>query len=402
MKLFDKNQNLFHVLLLIVVILYFFNILVFHINFNELIGTKGLRINYDGGFVRRGLLGEIITSLSLNFNFEIKNVFTFLHISNYLIFFYLNYLLFNIFKKNFLFYFFIFSPLYFFYPLIAVTTKFAEHVIQREIYVITFFLIYTFLCLKIHNRNINFLIGIIFLTFLTFLYELTILCFPFFFTIYYIFLKRNKYQTKFYEIFISSGFCLLIIVFHLYNYGESNIELVVENLNRNFNFNFRSDDLLYSWLNQEISKQIIFFMDGFKINYILRYIFYAHPILLLIFINYKFVKDKIFLFLFISSISLFCILFGIATDWARFVHILYTLSLITFTFYHTKNSQDIFLKSGNLFLEKFKISQNFANTFVIIYCLIWNLKHTFWQNHLSFAFIKIFQQNMLYFNELIF
>ncbi len=402
MKLLDKNQNLFSVLLLIVSILYFFNILIFHVNFDELIGTKGLLINYDGGFIRRGLLGEIITSLSLSFNFEIKNIFTFLHISNYLIFFYLNYLLFNFFKKNFLFYFFIFSPLYFFYPLIAVTTKFAEHIIQREIYVITFFLIYTYLCLKIQNRNINFLIGIILLTFLTFLYELTILCFPFFFTIYYIFLKRNAYQIKFYEIFISSVFCLSIIVFHFLNYGESNIELVVENLNRNFNFNYTSDDLLYSWLNKEISKQIIFFMDGFKINYILRYIFYAHPILLLIFINCKFVKDKVFLFLFIASISLFCILFGIATDWARFVHILYTLSLITFIFYHTKNSQDIFLKSGNLFLEKFKISQNFANIFVIIYCLIWNLKHTFWQNHLSFAFLKIFQQNMLYFNELIF
>ena len=402
MKLFDKNQNLFSILLLMVAILYFFNILIFHVNFNELISIKGLLINYDGGFIRRGLLGEIITSLSLNFNFEIKNIFTFFHIFNYLIFFYLNYLLLNIFRKNFLFYFFIFSPLYFFYPLIAVTTKFAEFIIQREIYVITFFLIYTYLCLNIRNRNINFLIGITILIFLSFLYELTILCFPFFFTIYYIFLKRNEYQIKFYEIFISSLFCLLIIVFHLLNYGESNIELIVENLNKNFNFNYRSDDLLYSWLNKDISKQIIFFIDGFKINYILRYIFYAHPILLLIFINFKFVKDKIFLFLFIASISLFCILFSIATDWARFIHILYTLSLITFTFYHTKNSQDIFLKSGNLFLEKFKVSQNFASTFVIIYCLIWNLKHTYWQNHLSFAFLKIFQQNMLYFNELIF
>ncbi len=402
MKLFDKYQNLFPVLLLFVAILYFFNILIFHMNFNDLIGTKGLLVNYDGGFIRRGLLGEVITSISLSFNYEIKNIFTFFHISNYLIFFYLNYLLLNKFKKNFLFYFFIFSPLYFFYPLIAVTTKFAEHIIQREVYVITFFLTYTYLCLKVQNRNINFIIGVIFLIVLSFLYELTILCFPFFFTIYYIFLKRNKYQIKFYEIFISSLFCLLIIFFHLLNYGESNIELIVNNLNKNFNLNYRSDDLLYSWLNKDISKQIIFFMEGFKVNYILRYIFYAHPIFLLIFINFKFVKDKIFLFLFVASISLFCILFSIATDWARFVHILYTLALITFIFYHTQNSQDIFLKSGNLLLKKLKVNQIFANTFVIIYCLIWNLKHTYWQNHLSFAILKIFQQNMLYFNELIF
>ena len=182
MKSFDKNQNLFSILLLIIAIFYFFNILIFHVNFNQLISIKGLLINYDGGFIRRGLLGEIITSLSLNFNFEIKNIFTIFHILNYLIFFYLNYLLFNMFRKNFLFYFFIFSPLYFFYPLIAVTTKFAEFIINREVYIITFFLIYTYLCLNIRNRNINLLIGIAIVIFLSFLYELTILCFPFFFT----------------------------------------------------------------------------------------------------------------------------------------------------------------------------------------------------------------------------
>ena len=52
---------------------------------------KGLLINYDGGFIRRGLLGELITSLSINFNFDIRNIFTFFHIINYLAFFLLKF-----------------------------------------------------------------------------------------------------------------------------------------------------------------------------------------------------------------------------------------------------------------------------------------------------------------------
>ena len=72
MKLFDKNTNLFLASLLLVASIYFFNILIFHVNFSELISIKGLLINYDGGFIRRGLLGEVITSLSINFNFDIR------------------------------------------------------------------------------------------------------------------------------------------------------------------------------------------------------------------------------------------------------------------------------------------------------------------------------------------
>ena len=120
--------------------IYFFNILIFHLNFNELIGIKGLLVNYDGGFIRRGLLGEIITSLSIDYAFELKNLFTFFHSINYIIFFFFNYLLFNQFKRNFLFYFFICSPIYLFYPLVAITTKYAEHIIQREAYLLTIFL----------------------------------------------------------------------------------------------------------------------------------------------------------------------------------------------------------------------------------------------------------------------
>jgi hypothetical protein len=402
MKIINYNINLYLIIMLAISSIYFFNILIFHLNFNELIGIKGLLVNYDGGFIRRGLLGEIITSLSIDYAFELKNLFTFFHSINYIIFFFFNYLLFNQFKRNFLFYFFICSPIYLFYPLVAITTKYAEHIIQREAYLLTIFLSFVIFCLKFKNRNFVFIIGLTSIFFVTFLYELTVLCFPFFFTIYYIFLKNNNYPIKYFEIFFALVFCVLIIFFHLFFYGENNLELMIVNLNNNFNLNYKSSDLLYSWLNKDISKQIIFSMDGFKINYIFKYIFYAHPIFLLIFINHKFIRDRIYLSLFNISVLLFMIVFCIATDWARFVHILYSFSLVTFVFYFFHNYKDIFQKAGNLVMNKLRINNNFIHILVFLYCILWNLKHTYWQNHLSYGFFRIIKQNTLYFSELIF
>ena len=128
--LYSKIQkiDLFAYILFFFLVLYFFNIFVIHQNFEEVGSAKLLLLNYDGGFVRRALLGEIVNSISLFLDINFKNVFLIIHIINYLIFFYLNYFFFKKFKKNYVFYFFIFSPLYFFYPLIAVTTKFAEFI----------------------------------------------------------------------------------------------------------------------------------------------------------------------------------------------------------------------------------------------------------------------------------
>jgi hypothetical protein len=402
MKTSNNKINFYFIILLTILIVYLFNILVFHINFDELIGVKGLLVNYDGGFIRRGLLGEIITSLSLNFSFPIKNIFTLLHLINYILFFFFNYYLFKKFKKNFLFYFFIFSPIYLFYPLVAITTKYAEHIIQREAYILTIFLSLVILGLNFKNRNLVLVLSLITIIFSTFLYELTILCYPFFFTIYYIFLKKNNFLINYFEILIALFLCSLLIIFHLLFYGENNLTLMINNLNSNFGFNYKSSDLLYSWLNKDISKQIIFFIDGFKLNYILKYLFYSHPIILLIIINHNFIKDKIYLFLFNISIISFSVVFAIATDWARFVHILYSLCLITFAFYFYSEKKDIFANKGNSVLMKLRINHKIANLMVFIYCIIWNLKHTYWQNHLSYAFFKIIKQNVLYFNELIF
>ena len=100
--------DLFAYILFFFLVLYFFNIFVIHQNFEKLISLKLLLLNYDGGFIRRALLGEIVTNVSSFLNVNFKYIFLLIHVINYSIFFYLNYLFFKKFKKNYIFYFFVF------------------------------------------------------------------------------------------------------------------------------------------------------------------------------------------------------------------------------------------------------------------------------------------------------
>ena len=140
------------------------------------------------------MLGEVITSISLFFKFPPKNVLIFFYTFLYILFFYLNYFFFKKFEKNYIFYFFIFSPIYLTFPLSDISSKYAEFVISREIFLITFFMFFCFLCKKINNRVGVYTFGIILMIISTFIYELTILCYPFYFYAYYIFLKIEIYR----------------------------------------------------------------------------------------------------------------------------------------------------------------------------------------------------------------
>ena len=249
-------------------------------------------LNYDGGFVRRALLGEIVNSISLFLDINFKNVFLIIHIINYLIFFYLNYFFFKKFKKNYIFYFFIFSPLYLTFSLGIISSPYAEFLIQREVYLINFFLFFCYLIEKSKNRIFIYLTGLIGITVLTFIYELTIITYPFFFTVYYFFLRKNYLKINLYEIFFACLLCLSIIFLHFDQYGNNDLSLVINNLNQNFNLNYSENDFMFSWINKGITEQINLYFSDFKISYIFKYLFYSHPIILLLCVILKMFKKK--------------------------------------------------------------------------------------------------------------
>ena len=72
-------------------------------------------INYNNGFVRRGLIGEIILLISSLFNNNLQITFVFFTSLIVLFYYYLNYQLLKKVELNFINYFIIFSPLFYFF-----------------------------------------------------------------------------------------------------------------------------------------------------------------------------------------------------------------------------------------------------------------------------------------------
>ena len=258
---------------------------------------------------------------------------------------------------------------------------------------INFFLFFCYLIEKSKNRIFIYLTGLIGITVLTFIYELTIITYPFFFTVYYFFLRKNYLKINLYEIFFACLLCLSIIFLHFDQYGNNDLSLVINNLNQNFNLNYSENDFMFSWINKGITEQINLYFSDFKISYIFKYLFYSHPIILLLCVILKNVQEKIYVYLIYLSTFSFLIIFVIAIDWARFVHILYCFILYIFCL--VINNKNTFISISKInFLTRFNIK--FLNIFVFFYCTMWTLEHTYWQNHLSYGIFNIIQKNFLY------
>ena len=149
-------------------------------------------INYEGGYIRRGLLGEISINLSGFFNLDIKYIFFILHFSIYLIFHLLFYAYFKNYSKNYIFYFLCFSPLVFLYP-VATFEAFS----RKEIFYITLFLLSCYISIKINNRKIIFLSTNLLVLLSYLIHESSIFFINFFYLIFFIFLKKNNYKLIF-------------------------------------------------------------------------------------------------------------------------------------------------------------------------------------------------------------
>ena len=105
-------------------------------------------INYQHGFIRRGIVGEIIYLFSVIFKNNIQISFFVILSSVVLLYFFLNYYFLKNIKLNFINYFIIFSPLFYF--LFIVISKIG---IRKEIILYIFYLLYL-----VHLSSENFVL----------------------------------------------------------------------------------------------------------------------------------------------------------------------------------------------------------------------------------------------------
>ena len=290
-------------------------------------------INYEGGFVRRGLLGQIVFELSKLLNIQIKFLILIFQISIYLIYFLLFFLLLSKRETNFFWLLIIFSPISFLYPMAEL-----EALGRKDIFVITSFLIFSI----INYRSLSSLL-------FSFIFIFTLSCLiheiTFFYIFHYLFVFyvknkifiNQKLNIKHYLVsFLSLGI-LLYLNLYLHNF------VVIEDIVNSYNYeNLTALSGSFSHISPAIDSVFFKTFSNINIVTIARYGFLIliSTIPFIYFIKIKSdYENKYFNFqnIFISNILLSIPLYLLIFDWGRVIYINYNFFIIIIIFIFNSN-----------------------------------------------------------------
>ena len=307
-------------------------------------------INYQGGFTRRGLIGEIVFQFSKIFSITLREmIFTF-QVVTYIIFYSLLYRFIRDINKSLLLIFAIFSPLFVIYPIAEV-----EVLARKEVFVFISFLTVANIFAQKTIKNKHFLYFSLILVTTILIWEGVIFYLPFFIIIPII--KNNFVLDKIFLIRIILSVLPTLIVFNFFVFfklSANEIKIMCDSVNECYG--------AMSYMNNSLDSNIAEVTSKFKLIYLIRYIFIFligfFPFLLII----KNSKFKVNLFIFGKNcLPIFFILFlpnilffYVAQDWGRWINISYTLSLLTYIYSFKNNFITTNYKSINFSFLKNK------------------------------------------------
>ena len=331
-----KNYTLNFYLKIYLIILYLFAVFFFFQKYNNYVEwtISEWLINYQGGFTRRGLIGEIVFQISKLSSLTIRETILTFQIATYLIYFYLLYKFLKDTNNNILFIFAIFSPLFVIYPIAEV-----EVLGRKEIFIyVSFLLVVNIFSIKnIQNRHYFYFSIILMISCL--IWEGFVIYISYF--IFILILKNNlvlnkSFLTKLLISLIPLSISFYFVFFH--RLDENGLKMMCQSINECYG--------AISYLNRSLSSNISEVTSKFQISFLIRYILVLiigfFPLFLLIKnskLNYKqrFKNDYFYLIFFIIIFTPSLIFYYIAQDWGRWVSISYTLSLLTYV-YSLKNN----------------------------------------------------------------
>ena len=316
---------------LYIIILFIFS--VFYLYQKHLVGNDSTIsewiINYEGGFTKRGFIGQIVIYLSNLFDLNLRSsilIFQIFIIGVYYL------LLINFLKNlrlNKLILLGIFSPIFILYPVAEI-----EVLGRKEVFIFSFFLSYLFL----KNNDQKILYKIFILPLLILIWEPVIFFFIFWFIIDY--LEDISENKKMYLIKSLSTYLPAVIIgffIALNPISESNHLKMATFLKENFDENcYMSCALLLS--KSSIYNQFSANFSVYSLEIFIRYIFillvgFGPLIIIAKFSKFKRLNSLIIILLIIFPII---ILFLMMSDWGRIVNISYTFSLLSFLHLYKK------------------------------------------------------------------
>ena len=337
-------------------------------------------INYEGGFVRRGLIGEIITNFSTIFNFKLRDSILIFQLFFFISYYFLIILFCKNLFRNRLIILAIFSPIFILYPVAEI-----EVLGRKELIIFTIFLSYLFF--DIRNLKIQFIFKLILFPISILTWEPVFLFFTFLFLIDVFVFQVKNFDKKFYYILLSYSVSIFFVVFiYLNPFSVENYTIMSDFLKNQFGERcYMSCHYVGNQSSNSFSELYKDFSDKFKFTYALRYFFIIlvgfYPLYLITIYSKVTSKKKEliiskfrnlfypFLLAFLPSTVLYLVMY----DWARVVHISYTFSILTFLYLIKEN----FIELSNQKVQTSYISKLPKNFFIIVFFIFafgWNPK----------------------------
>ena len=333
-------------------------------------------INYEGGFTKRGLIGQLSIYLSNFFIIKLREGIFILQTLLVGVYFILIYQFLKNVSYNKVFIFAIFTPIFILYPVAEI-----EVLARKEIFIFIYFLIYTFI--PIEKKGYKFFYKLCLLPVSILIWEPVI-----FFILFFLFLDliENKIKKVDRLFFLQIASYIPSIILALYialnPISDESHKLMTITLMESFNENcYMSCQLLKT--KSSIYQQFQGNFDKYSLENFLRYILIIiigfGPLFILLF-NSK-LKNKVFfvskfknlLFPYLILLSPIVILFAMGYDWGRWVNISYVFSIISFVYIYKSN----LINLSEKFLKK-KLFVNIRKKvfifIVIFYCFGWNPK----------------------------
>ena len=342
-------------------------------------------INYQGGFTRRGIIGEICYQLADFFNLKLRFVIFLFQSLLYLTY---SILIYNFIKnvpKNTLTIIAIFSPIFLLYPIAEL-----EVLARKEVFLYVGFIIFLNLSTYKYSKNIPLIYIFFIFPILCLIWEPFV--FFFLFAVFVILLRNNddSFKKTTFKLLLSfSSTAIILVIIFLNKLTPNEHAIMANSLMNNFNEScYMSCQLLKN--KTSIKDQFDPVLKHFSIEVFFRYSIIVLIGFLALFVLtfntklniksyqlktniYKWILSKNFLFVF--SILLFpsLILLSIMSDWGRVVNITYTFSILTYI-YLIKNNLIIIDKKINFYDNFFIHKRKLFIILFFIFAFGWNQK----------------------------
>jgi len=333
-------------------------------------------INYEGGFTKRGLIGQLSIYLSNFFTIKLREVIFILQTLMVGVYFILIYQFLKNISYNKIFIFAIFTPIFILYPIAEI-----EVLARKEIFIFIYFLLYTFI--PIEKKTYKFLYKLFLLPVAILIWEPVV-----FFILFFLFLDLIENEIKkidrllFLQITSYLPSILLALYIALNPISDESHKLMENSLMENFNEScYMSCALLKT--KSSIFQQFQGNFDKYSIEIFVRYILIIiigfGPLFILLFNSS--LKSKVFflnkfknlLFPYLILLSPIILLFAMGYDWGRWVNISYVFSIISFIYIYKYN---LITVSENFLKKKLfvNIKGKIFIFIIIFYCFGWNPK----------------------------